>query len=259
MAAFGHFRQKQNSLCIGVFSCISLQFRNRTCSNNSENVMCDTVKKYSPPVGNMLCSQHISDAPINGCLGSWICHLPFEMKDPRYVFPKWMLKPFPSLSLAPQQVWGNMVQGLLHIWLLEKKGCFQGAVTQWRSWAEQGRLQVRQAGDGERGHGGTVGFCGVGAAGVLDSRPVEGRLWQVRIQDEYLQNVPLNSKGFCPSLLPHLPCVHIRLCTHARAHTHTHTPGAQFSDSWSCQKLCSQGRPSPVPVLVSLFSLIKVG
>lgn len=171
-----------------------------------------------------------------------------------------MLKPFPSLSLAPQQVWGDMVQGPLHIWPPEKKGCLQGAVTQWRSWTEQCRLtkdlllpsqlQVRQAGQGERGHGGMVGICGVGAAGVLGSRPVEGRLWQVRIQDEYLQNVPLNSKEFYPSLLPHLPCVHTSLCTHtrayARARTHTRlelsflTPGAARSFAPSAAlPLCS--------------------
>lgn len=99
-----------------------------------------------------------------------------------------MPKSFPSLHLAPHQVWGDVVQAPLHIWSPEKKGCFQGAVTQWRCWAEQSRLtkylllpsqlQVRQAGQWGRGLGGTVGVCGVGAAGVLGSRPVEGRLWQ---------------------------------------------------------------------------------
>lgn len=68
-APVGHFRQKQHSLCIGIFLCMILQFRNRTSSNNSDNVKCDSCEGIFVPCGEMLCSRRVSDEPTNGCWG----------------------------------------------------------------------------------------------------------------------------------------------------------------------------------------------
>lgn len=52
------------------FLCISLRFRNRTSSNNSENVTCDSCEAVFASSGGNAVFKRVSDAPINGCLGS---------------------------------------------------------------------------------------------------------------------------------------------------------------------------------------------
>lgn len=52
------------------FLCISLLFRNRTSSNNSENVTCDSCEAVFASSGGNVVFKCVSDVPINGCLGS---------------------------------------------------------------------------------------------------------------------------------------------------------------------------------------------
>lgn len=47
--------KNQTVSVLEFFLCISLQFRNRTSSNNSENVMCDSREEVFASVGEMLC------------------------------------------------------------------------------------------------------------------------------------------------------------------------------------------------------------
>lgn len=123
-APVGHFRQKQHSLCIGIFLCIILQFRNRTSSNNSGNVT--AVKAYLSPVGKC-CVQGVFllSRPMGvGEAECPTCH--FEIKDPRCLFPKLTKKPFPRLSLASPAGPVCCGQGLLHIWASQKGGASRG-------------------------------------------------------------------------------------------------------------------------------------
>lgn len=137
------------------------------------------VKTCLPPVGE---TRRLSLFLMRLLMGVWEaeCHLPFEIKGPRCVFPQLMMKPFPSLSLVPpQQDWCD-VRGPLHCWPPEKKGLPVGC-----GLAEKGEpsgVDSRKAcccppggrsgrpDVGERGPQGTV----VGAAGVLGSNQRRG-------------------------------------------------------------------------------------
>lgn len=62
---------KNETVCVlEFFLCISLQFRNRTSSNNSENVTCDSCADVFASSGGNAAFKPVSDAPANGCLGS---------------------------------------------------------------------------------------------------------------------------------------------------------------------------------------------
>lgn len=152
------------------------------------------------------------------------CHL--EMKGPRCLFPALMLKSFQASTLPPQQDWHD-VQALLHICLPEKglRGCVLAAEGEAQCGDSQKTcwLQVSQGGSAERGHARVCGrssqrpgveACGRGARAG---------------QDPGLASVTRSNRlsGFCPLLLPYLPCVHTGLCIHTRVPTGR--PGAPFS------------------------------
>lgn len=129
-ATFGHFRQKQNSLCIGIFLCIILQFWNRTSSNNSENVTCDSCEEVFVSSGGKCCVQGVFLMSL--LMGVWeaeyaTCH--FEIKDPRCLFLKLTKKSFPRLNLVSPA--GPVCCGAgstPHLGLLKRRD-FQGAVS----------------------------------------------------------------------------------------------------------------------------------
>lgn len=151
----------------------------------------------------------------------------------------------PCLPSGTSVLWSGSAP---HLGLPKRRG-FQGAVSLRRgvrpSWGSSQKTCCQPPGFrstrldlGTGAIEGTIRVCGR-ISRSPGSRPLEGRLWKVRIRDKCLQRVSLNPKEFCPFLAASLP-----VCAQAYGHTHT-GEGLElsFRTSGAATKLCSQGAP----------------